>query len=344
MNRRTFGTLPSGETVEAITLHGTGGASLEFLTFGGIVTSILVPDRSGRIGDVVLGFDHLEPYLAGHPFFGAIIGRVAGRIPGARFTLDGKVYDLEKNDGPNHLHGGSRGLDKRLWAAEPRMRPDGADSMCLTYESPQGEAGYPGTLLLCLNYTFTRDNIFVIESTVTSDRETPASLTHHGYFNLAGEGSGSVLAQELGISSGHIIAVDEMLTPLGRALPVEGHAHDLRIRRRLGDIIPGLFKNHGDLYVLPGDGGLRPAAELYDPASGRMLSVSTDERCLQFYTGASLDGSIIGKSGRPYIRHSGLCLECEGYPGGADNPAFGSILVSPDQPLHRTTRYAFSVT
>jgi aldose 1-epimerase len=333
---------PSGEIVETFTLAGAAGASLEFLTYGGIVRSIKMPDRDGCLADIVLGFDSLEPYLAGHPYFGAIAGRVAGRIPGGRFTLEGKIYELVKNDGPNHLHGGLRGLDKRIWKAEPNERADGADSVRLTYVSLDGEEGYPGTVDFSVTYTLTHDNVFIIESEVTSDRTTPVSLTHHSYFNLAGEGSGDIFDHELTIFSDRVFLVDEQLTPLGRATPVVGTASDFLAPRGLGEAIPHLFQRHGDCYVLPGGGELYPAARVLHPASGRTLSVSTNEHCLQFYTSAYLDCPSIGKSGHPYLPFAGLCLECEGYPAGVDFPEFGSIFIQPGIPQRRTTCYAFS--
>lgn len=342
MQTRPFGEIAGEGMVEAFTLAGSGGASLEFLTYGGIVRSLIMPDRDGRLADVVLGFDCLEPYLAGHPFFGAITGRVAGRIPGARFSLEGKTYELVKNDGPNHLHGGLRGLDKRIWKAKPNVRADGADSIRLSYLSPDGEEGYPGTVLFGVTYTLTRDNVFIIESEVTSDRATPVSLTHHSYFNLAGEGAKDIFDHELTIFADHAFLVDELMTPLGRLKAVAGSSSDFRESRRLGDAIPDLFAKHGDCYQLPDGPELHHAAQVADPGSGRTLTVLTNERCLQLYTSASLDCETAGKSGRVYQPFAGLCLECEGYPAGMDFPEFGSLLVSPGQPQHRTTHYAFS--
>jgi aldose 1-epimerase len=342
MQRRIFGELPSGETVEAFTLAGAAGAALEFITYGGIVRSIKMPDREGRLADVVLGFDNLDSYLAGHPFFGAITGRVAGRIPGARFSIEGNTYRLAKNDGPNHLHGGLRGLDKRLWKAEPNERADGADSIRLTYHSPDGEEGYPGAAFFCLDYTLTQDNVFIIESEVTSDRVTPVSLTHHSYFNLAGEGSVGIFDHELTVHADRSFVVDEHMTPLGQTESVLGTAADFSSPRRLGDSIPDLFARHGDCYLLPGGEALFLAAHLADPASGRTLSISTNEHCLQLYTAVHLDCPQAGKSGRAYLPFDGLCLECEGYPAGVDFPEFGSILVAPGRPQRRTTRYEFS--
>ncbi|MEI8311802.1 MAG: aldose epimerase family protein [Verrucomicrobiota bacterium] len=342
MQKRPFGKLPSGEIVEAFTLAGAAGATLEFLTYGGIVRSIKMPDRDGRLADIVLGFDSLEPYLAGHPYFGVIAGRVAGRIPGGRFTLEGKTYELVKNDGPNHLHGGLRGLDKRIWKAEPNERADGADSVRLTYVSPDGEEGYPGIVDFSVTYTLTQDNVFIIESEATSDRSTPVSLTHHSYFNLAGEGSGDIFDHDLTIFSDRAFLVDEWMTPLGRTEAVADSACDFSSPRRLGDVIPHLFRKHGDCYALPGAHELYLAARLSDPASRRTLAVSTNERCLQIYTAANLDCPSAGKSGCPYLPFAGFCLECEGYPAGVDFPEFGSILVASGRPQRRTTRYAFS--
>lgn len=344
MQKREFGQLPTGEVIESFRLSGGSGASVDIITLGGIVTSLNIPDRNGRLADVVLGFDRLEPYLDPHPFFGAIAGRVAGRIPGGRFTVEGKTYDLVKNDGPNHLHGGLRGLDKRVWKAEPKERADGADSVRLTYHSPDGEEGYPGNAFFCVDYTLTQDNVFVIESEVTVDRVTPVSLTHHGYFNLAGEGSGTIFDHELSIFSDQVILVDELMTPLGRAESVVGKACDFRSARRLGDAIPHLFRKHGDCYKLPGGDALHVAAQLTEPASGRTLSVSTNEFCLQLYSAAYLECENPGKAGRTYVPYAGVCLECEGYPAGVDFPEFGSILVEPGHPQDRTTRYAFSTT
>lgn len=342
MQRRKFGALPSGENIDLYTLRGGAGASLSVMTYGGIVTSLCVPDRDGRIADVVLGFDNLDSYLAGHPFFGAITGRVAGRIPGGRFTLEGKPYELVRNDGPNHLHGGLCGLDKRNWSAEPNVRADGADSVRLTYHSPDGEEGYPGSAFFCLDYTLTQDNVFIIESEVTSDCLTPVSLTHHSYFNLAGEGSGDIFDHELTVHADRAFVVDERMTPLGRTESIAGTAADFSSPRRLGDAVPDLFARHGDCYQLPGGEALFLAAQLADPASGRTLSVLTNEHCLQLYTAAYLDCTSAEKSGRPYLPFSGLCLECEGYPAGVDFPEFGSILVEPGHPQGRTTCYAFS--
>lgn len=342
MRTRHFGKLPSGEPVEAFTLEGGHGVSVDFITYGGIVTSIKMPDRNGRVADVVLGFDCLEHYLTGHPFFGAITGRVAGRIPGGQFTVEGKTYELAKNDGPNHLHGGLRGLDKRVWKAESVERADGADSVSLFYRSPDGEEGYPGTVDFRVTYALTAVNVFVIESEVLADRTTPVSLTNHSYFNLGGEGSGDIFDHELAVFSDRVFEVDGILTPLGRLRQVSGGPQYLPSPRRMGDVVPAWFEEHGDCYALPGGDSLYHAASVIHPASGRRMDVSTNEYCLQIYTAAKLDCPTPGKSGRPFGRFAGLCLECEGYPGGVKWPEFGNILVQPGCPQRRLTHYAFS--
>ena len=337
----TFGILPDGRAVTHWTLRGPGGLMLECLDYGGIVTRLLVPDREGRAVDVVLGCDTLEGYLAPHPYFGAIAGRVAGRITGARFTLDGREHRLAANHGPNHLHGGLRGFDKQLWSALPVSRPDGAPSLRLSRISPDGEEGYPGEVAVSVTYTVTADNTFLIETEARASAATPFSLTHHSYFNLAGEGSGDIADHTLQILADAYAPADADMGLLGRRDPVTP-ANALRSPRRLGDVIPGLHQHHGDLYFLPPSPAPRLAAVLDHPPTRRRLAVTTDEACLQFYTGAHFDGSLLGKSGRPYHRHAGLCLECEGYPDAPNSPALGDITLRPGQLHRRSTAYSFS--
>ena len=347
MTHKTIGSFPTGEPVDAHLLTNESGASAEILTYGGILRSLMIPDRDGQLDDVVLGFNDLAPYLEGHPFFGAITGRIAGRVTDGIITVEGKDYALACNDGRNHLHGGLNGLDKRLWAAEPMTRSDGSSSLRLTYQSPDGEEGYPGTIHIAITYTLTEGNALIIDSKATADRATPLCLTNHSYFNLAGEGSGSVANHEVQILADAFIATDEDMTLLGNSRPVVAGVNDFRNSRRLGDALPGLFKSHGDVYLLRSPYDLRPteptlAARIVEPRSGRVLEVHTDESCLQFYTAVSLDGSDIGKSGRAYQPHAGLCLECQGYANGTQTAEFGDILVRPGQTQRHQTRYAFS--
>jgi aldose 1-epimerase len=342
---RAFGRLPGGETVEAWTLTGSSGLELEVITYGGIVTRLLAPDREGRLADVVLGLTDLDSYLAGHPHFGAITGRVAGRITGAQFKLDGKTYKLARNQAPNHLHGGIEGFDKKIWTATPIAGPDDGSSLRLTYRSRDGEEGYPGTVDVSVTYSITADNVFSIATEAVTDKPTPFNITHHSYFNLAGEGSSSIADHLLQIHADQYVPVDEHLTLQGRYAQVAG-ANDFRESRSLGAAIPDLFLNHGDLYLLRkfshSESDLVPAARLVEPSSGRVLDVSTTESHLQLYTGAMLDGSITGKSGGPYARHAGVCLECHGYPDGANAPDFSDNVLRPEHPQRHTTTYAFS--
>ncbi len=323
---------------------------LEAITYGAIVTRLLAPARNGSLADVALGFDTLGPYVADRACFGAIVGRVAGRITGARFQLGGKTYELAQNEAPNHLHGGTKGFNKRNWTAVPVDRPDGAPSLRLSYRSPDGEEGYPGNLDVAVTYTITADNVFLMETEAMTDRPTPFSLTQHSYFNLAGEASGVVAEHELQIYAGKFVPVDERMTLLDRICPVREGDNDFRRPRVLGEAMRRLSQGNGDLYVLQEPAGgrplsqLSPAARLVHPGSGRVLDVSTTATHLQFYTGAWLDGSSTGKGGRNYTRHSGICLECEGYPNGANAPDMGDILLHPGGLYRESTAYAFGLS
>lgn len=344
---RTFGFLPNGESIQAWMLCGSGGLRLEVITYGATVTRLLAPDHDGRLTDVVLGFNDLGSYLTGGAYFGAMIGRVAGRITGGCFNLEGKRYELARNDPPNHLHGGVQGFDKRVWTAAPIETLSGAPSLRLSYISPDGEEGYPGEVSVAVTYTVTNSNVIVVETEAVTDQPTPFSLTQHSYFNLAGEAAGSIADHELQIHADEFVFTDERMTLLGRVGSVTGRGSDFRQPRRLGDAIPTLFRNHGDLYLVRGEeqespeSKPAPIARLVHPASGRVLEVSTTETHLQLYTGAALDGSLVGKSGVPYVRHAGVCLECEGYPDGANAPNLGDIILRPGRPRRTTTAYAF---
>jgi aldose 1-epimerase len=341
---RKFGELPDGRVVRSWSLTNAAGSSLEVIEYGGIVTHLRMPDRLGKIADVVLGFDTLDPYLAGHPYFGVIAGRVAGRITGGRFTLDGKTRELARNDPPNHLHGGPLGFDKNLWTSEPVVRADGADSVRLALTSPDGDQGYPGQIAARVTFTLTHHNEFIFETEVSADQPTPASLTHHSYFNLACENAGPTTEHELQIFADTFAPTDAAMTLRGRRAPVE-EGGDFRRPRRIGDALPRILAAHGDLYFVNRSAStatLQPAARVRDPAGGRLMEVFTTEDCVQFYSGVGLDGSLTGKSGAPYARHQGFCLECEGYPDGANTPALGDILVRPGTPRRHVTIYAFS--
>lgn len=340
-----FGSLPSGEQVDLHTLENSTGFSVGVLTLGGIITSILAPDRAGRLDDVVLGLPSLDGYLTNPPYFGAIIGRVAGRVSNAQFTMDGRTYPLVANDGANHLHGGLQGFDKKVWSAARVEREDNAPSLRLFRVSPDGEEGYPGNLSVAITYTLAENNTLIIESEATTDKATPLSLTSHSYFNLAGERSGaSVSDHVLMIDADSYAPADAAMTILGTREGVTA-ANDFRSPRQLGAAIPNLHLGHGEMYFL-GERLDSPkvVAVVEHPASGRTLAVATTEPCLQFYTGASLDGTISGKSGRPYDQYTGLCLECQGHPDGTTSPSLGDITLRPGETRRGTTSYTFSTT
>jgi aldose 1-epimerase len=338
MEKTDFGITPQGESVSLYTLEGPGGLRARITNYGGIVTELHVPDREGRSEDVVLGFSTLAPYLAGHPYFGALVGRVSGRLTRGRFTLKGRSHQLACNDGPNHLHGGLVGLDKRLWTAHA----DG-ESLSLSYHSPDGEEGYPGNVDLTVTYSLTPDQALTIDYSATTDRETPLSLTNHSYFHLGGEGSGDALDHHLQIFSDIVTPFDGDGTLLGRCESVSGSAGDFRQSTPLRERVDGLFRQHGDQYVFADPGPeLQLVASLIEPVSGRIMEVLTSERFLQFYTAMHLDGSLVGKRGRAYERYAGLCLECQGYPDAPNQEKFPSTILVPGQTYRQTTCYRFS--
>jgi aldose 1-epimerase len=339
VERRHFGILPSGQPVDEYKLNNRAGAEASVITYGATLRRLTVPDRHGTYDDVVLGFDSLEEYLRRHPFFGATIGRVAGRITGGAFMLDGVQYDLERNDPPNHLHGGSEGFDRRLWTATSF-----GDTVELSYRSPCGEAGYPGTVDVRVRYSLSEDNELCIDYRGETNRPTPLSMTNHSYFNLAGEGSGSIHQHWVRIDADGYVPTDDDMTLLGRVESVEGAGTDLRTAVRVGEVVPQLFKHHGDNYVISGGRTVteRTIAEVVEPASGRMMEVRTTEPCVQFYTGVFLDGSFRGKSGNRYGPHEAFCLECQGYPDGANVPQIADVILRPGDVYRQTTVYRFS--
>ncbi len=346
ITKRNYGRLPSGEAVDEYTLSNSRGLSAKVITYGGIITELHVPDRHGKSADICLGLPLLDGYLAGHPYFGCITGRVAGRLTSGKFTLDGRSYSLAINNGPNHLHGGDIGLDKRIWSSETVMHSSGADALRLSYLSPDGEEGYPGNVLIAVTYVVTEANELTIEYEATTDKATLLSLTNHAYFNLAGEGSGRIDDHVLQIFSDEIAPAGEAMTLIDRREPVAGKACDFTKPRRVGDALPGLWNNHGDNYFLrakPPGAKLTPAARLSHPASGRILEIATTEPCVQFYSGSSLDGSCTGKAGKRYEKHGALCLECQRYPNAINAPHLGNTTLRPGETYRQTTVHAFSV-
>lgn len=345
MKSSPFGFTPSGESVEVYTLTNHHGLAAKVMTYGGTIISLEVPDRRGRIDDIVLGFSTLDDYVADSSYFGAIVGRVAGRVSGGLISANGETHSLAINNPPNHLHGGVAGFDKRVWKVQSATSNSGSSSLRLAYHSPDGEEGYPGALDISITYTLNDRNEFLIETEASSNCVTPLSLTNHSYFNLAGEGSRSITNHELLIHAQEYVPVNDAMTLSGQLVPVAGQPNDFTQSRLLASAIPHLFLNHGDLYRLshPAQSSApRLAARVFESTTGRVMEVHTTNRYLQFYTSAFLDTARPGKSGHPYQAFSGLCLECEGYPDGTTQPELDDILVYPDHPQRHLTKLAFS--
>ncbi|NJD11268.1 MAG: galactose mutarotase [Gemmatimonadetes bacterium] len=346
-----FGTMPDGQAVEVFTLTNANGVELKAITYGGIIISLKTPDRTGLMADIVLGFDSLSKYLSPPPpYFGAIIGRHGNRIGGAQFTLDGKTYQLDKNDGANTLHGGVKGFDKVVWTGAQLPPSDSSVAVKFSYTSPDGEGGYPGTLLVEVTYTLTDSNELIVDYNATTDRATPVNLTQHSYFNLAGEGNGDILGHVLMLAADSMTPVAAGLIPTGQIASVEGTPFDFRTPTAIGARIDAadpqrqLGPGYDHNWVLTRAGeGLQLAARVVEPTSGRTLEVRTTEPGIQFYAGNFLDGTIIGKSGKAYQRRSGFCLETQHYPDSPNKPDFPSTILQPGQTYTSRTVFTFGV-
>jgi aldose 1-epimerase len=344
LEKHAFGKTADGTAVDQYVLRNGRGLTAKIITYGGIITELDVPDRNGKAGDVVLGFDNLDGYLKGHPYFGAIVGRVANRIAKGKFTLDGKDYTLAVNNGPNHLHGGKVGFDKRVWTAEGINKAEDV-GVQLTYRSPDGEEGYPGNLTVTVIYRLTPQNELRIEYTATTDKATPINLSNHTYFNLAGPGSGNVLGHEIMIAADRYTPTDDTLIPTGAIKEVKGTPYDFTSYHAIGsrfDQLKGEPRGYDVNYVLRGDSkGLHLAALAYEPKTGRVLQVDTTEPGVQFYTGNFLDGSIKGRGG-VYQQHQGFCLETQHFPDAIHHPNFPSAVLRPGQTYTQTTVWRFT--
>lgn len=343
-----FGATATGQPVEVFTLRNANGVEIRAMTYGGIITSLKVPDRRGTLADIVLGFDSIDGYLKGHPFFGAIVGRYGNRIGKGRFTLDGQEYTLATNNGPNHLHGGVKGFDKVVWIAQPIA---GKNGVAFSHTSPDGEEGYPGNLAVRVTYELTDKNELIVDYQATTDKATPVNLTHHSYFNLAGDGAGDILGHSLQINADRYTPADSTLIPTGELAPVDGTPFDFRQPATIGARInqPDAQLKNGQGYdhnwVLNRKGdGLQLAARVVEPTSGRTLEITTTEPGLQFYAGNFLDGSLTGKSGHVYKHRTGFCLETQHYPDSPNKPNFPSTILRPGQEYRSRTVFAFSVT
>lgn len=345
MDKRLFGKTPGGEEVWLYTLSNKNGMKAEIINYGGIVVSLYVPDRDGKLDDVVLGFDNLESYIKQSPFFGALVGRHANRIENACFELNGKKYNLLKNNGNNHLHGGAKGFDKVVWT----VIDQGADTLKLFYRSADGEEGYPGNLDVTVTYTITDDNGLSIDYYAVSDADTVVNLTNHSYFNLSGHGNGDITEHRLKINADKFTVNNEECIPTGEIINVSGTPMDFREHK---SIMPGLIS--GDRHIQCGGGydhnfvlnvgGNKPeyAAELVDPASGRVMEVYTTKPGLQFYSGNKIKDGLIGKNGLRYGKWSGLCLETQFFPNAMKHKHFPSPILRAGEVYHQATIYKFT--
>ena len=342
-----FGKTTDGRPIDRYTLRNANGLEADVITWGAIVTRLLVPDQTGKPGDVVLGFDTLDGYLKQHPYFGAIVGRYGNRIAKGRFTLNGKTYTLATNNGPNSLHGGLKGFDKQVWTARPVSSPDG-DAVELTYISKDGEEGYPGTLTAKVTYTLTRENGLRIDYDLTTDQDTVANVTNHSYFNLAGQGNGDILSHEIMIDADRFTPVDDTLIPTGELRPAAGTPFDFRTPTAIGARITSgdeqikFGKGYDHNFVLNGSSGtLRQVVRVTEKTSGRTMEVHTTEPGVQFYTGNFLDGSLTGKAGKVYKLRYGFCLETQHFPNSPNTPSFPSTVIKAGEHYRSRTEYRF---
>lgn len=350
--RESFGKLPNGTAIEAVTLTGTNGVSARIMTLGATLQSLNAPDRNGKVADITLGYDDAASYASAPNFWGQTIGRYANRIAGGRFTLDGKAYQLPLNDKTNTLHGGTVGFDKLVWKIVSVT--NGAQAkVVMTLTSPAGDQGYPGTLMAKVTYALDDKGALTIDFDATSDAPTIVNMTNHALFDLAGEGSATgIYGQRLTIPARRYTPVNATLIPTGEMKPVAGTVFDFTKGRALSDGIrdgrdPQIVIGHGWDHNFVLDKGATPepglAARVEDPASGRVLEVLTTEPGVQFYSGNFLDGSLIGKSGHVYRMGDGLALEPQKFPDTPNQPAFGSARVDPGKPYHHRMIYRVSV-
>ena len=354
VQRSAFGRIPTGEAVELFTLRNAHGVEVQLTNYGGIITSIRTPDRAGKFADIVLGYDDLAGYLRNSPYFGAIVGRYANRIARARFTLNGTVYTLAINNGPNSLHGGLRGFDKVVWNARQFQAHEG-QGVTLDYISRDGEEGYPGTVHAAVTYALTPDDRLIVEYAVTTNKDTPINLSQHTYWNLAGNASRDILGHVLTIHADSITPVDSTLIPTGEIAPVQGTPFDFRVPTPIGaridqrDNTQIRYGNGYDHNFVLNRGSSAPnalvhAARVVEPTTGRTLDIYTTEPAIQFYSGNFLDGSITGKGGSVYRFRYGLALETQHYPDSPNHPNFPSTILRAGEYYHSRTVFQFGVT
>ncbi len=345
-NEEPFGQTTDGRQVVLYTLINPNGLKARITNYGAILVSLEVPDRKGELADITLGFDSLDGYLKGppyHPYFGATVGRYANRIGKAQFTLDGVVYKLATNNEENHLHGGIKGFDKVVWKAEDVRAESQQALLKMSYISEDGEEGYPGNMACTVTYTLTKDNELKISYEAETDKTTILNLTNHSYFNFAGQGTGDILGHEIMLNADKYTPVDAGLIPTGEIKSVTDSPMDFTSPMSIGSRIKQVEGGYDHNYVLNSGGGvLALCAEIYEPTSGRVMTIHTTEPGVQFYTGNFLDGTLTGKSGRTYNKHYGFCLETQHFPDSPNKPDFPTVVLHPGQKYTSETVYKFS--
>jgi aldose 1-epimerase len=348
ITKRSWGSV-GGQPVDLYTLTNSHRMRVRISNYGGIIQSIRVPDRRGRMGNVALGFDSVQDYVTDSPYFGCITGRYANRIDDGRFTLDGVTYQLATNNGPNHLHGGNVGFDKRIWQAT-EVRSGNRVGLRLTYTSPALEESYPGALTTAVTYTLTNSNAIRVDYHATTDAPTIVNLTNHSYFNLAGEGSGTIAGHRLQLNASRYTPVDATLIPTGELARVAGTPFDFRrptaigarIRTSHPQIVIGQGYDHNFVLDREDDDALVRAARVLEPRSGRVLEIATTEPGIQFYSGNFLDGTLVGTSGQVYRQTDGFALETQHFPDSPNQPEFPSTVLRPGEEYETATVYRFS--
>jgi aldose 1-epimerase len=342
IQKQTFGQLPDGQQVDLYILTNGKGLTAKVMTYGATLVSLGVPDRNEDIADITLGCDDIEGYMAASPYFGSTVGRYANRIAKGKFALEGEEYTLATNNGENHLHGGIKGFDKVLWQAEP-FREEKMVGVKFVYFSKDGEEGYPGNLACTVSYMLNDRNELNIVYEAETDKATPVNLTHHSYFNLAGQGEGDILAHELMIAANKYTPVDASLIPTGEIRAVADSPMDFTTPHAIGERIDQVEGGYDHNFVLRSDGGsLSLAASVYEPKTGRVMEVLTTEPGIQFYSGNFLDGTITGKAGKVYHQHYGFCLEPQHFPDSPNKPNFPSTILQPGAKYLTRTLFKFS--
>ncbi len=349
MGKDKFDKFIDGKQVRLINLTNNNGVKIDIINYGAIVVSITVPDRNGKMIDVVLGYDSIDEYISGHGFFGATIGRFANRIGGGRFEIDGKSYQLAKNKGEDHLHGGNKGFNRVVWDAK-ELIINGNQAVELSYLSIDGEENYPGNLHVKLIYQLTQENELKLSYHATTDKSTVVNLTHHSYFNLSGAGNGTILNHQLKLYASHYTPTTKNQITTGEIKDVSNTSMDFRTMTTIGERIDNkeeqmIFGNGYDHnWIIDNDNkSIVLAAELYNPESGILMKVLTDQPGIQLYTSNYLDGSHIGKLGKAYHRRSAVCLETQDFPDAPNHPAFPSTILKPNQVYNKTCIYKFSI-